>query len=320
MATATAPTKALVPFVTQVRNELDSREEQIASLLGSQIPVERFMTVALHAVNSNPDIARCTPLSIVEAIREAAALRLEPTGLLGDAYLVRYGDKARLMPGYRGLMKLARRTGDVDSIDAQVVFEHDPEFEIRLGSDPAVVHKPSLNDRGAFVGAYAYARLRTGELVVEWMSNADMEKIRRSSRASDSGPWVTWPEEMYRKSALRRLMKRLPLTTEAQQALALESEAEQSAEPPRVIDRSSKLRSQLHKRLQGGAATDEQAAEDDTQDVIPADNPAEPVPDDSGSAPAEAACSSTSPYEPPSPCTLPAGHDGKHRSAERESW
>lgn len=318
MTTETPPT-ALVPIVAQVRAELDAREGQIEALLGRDIPVERFLTVALHAVNSNRDIARCTALSIVEAIREAAALRLEPTGLLGDAYLVRYGDKARLMPGYRGLMKLARRTGDVDSIDAQVVYANDPQFEIRLGSNPEVVHVPSLNDRGGFVGAYAYARLRTGELVVEWMSNADLEKIRRSSRASDDGPWKTWPEEMYRKSALRRLMKRLPLTTEAQQALALESEAEQEGrERPASGDRTTGLRRRLQARLASG--DDEQASTDDTQKVDPAPEAGSPPPDDSGSVTVVDACSSVSPYDPPTPCVQPEGHEGNHRSESRESW
>ena len=244
--------KAVAPVapsaVTIVREELDKRETQLLALLGPSIPLERFLTVALHAVNSNPDLARCTPLSIVEAIREAAALRLEPTGLLGDAYLVRYGNKARLMPGYRGLMKLARRSGDVEMIDAQVVYEGDV-FDLDLGSEPKITHRPVIDgDRGKYRGAYAWARLRTGELVAEWLSYADIELVRRSSKAADSGPWVTFWGEMARKSALRRLMKHLPLTTDAEHALRIEAEAEQEA-PVRADKAKSRLITSIHERL-----------------------------------------------------------------------
>jgi recombination protein RecT len=234
--------------MTDVRKMLAERESQLVSMLGPTIPVDRFLMVAMHAVNSNPDLLACTPLSIVEAIREAAALRLEPTGLLGDAYLVRYGDKARLMPGYRGLAKLARRSGDVEVIDAQVVYQHDV-FDLRLGSDPGITHVPVIDgDRGSYRGAYAWARLTTGELVVEWMSLADIEAVRKVSKAKNDGPWVTFWSEMARKSALRRLMKHLPLSTDAEQALRLESEAEQAAvqEAPR---RPSAAVTAIHARL-----------------------------------------------------------------------
>lgn len=291
---------AVVPpaeLVGKVREELHARETQIAALLGSQIPVERFLTVALHAVNSNQDLKSCTYASIVEAIREAAALRLEPTGLLGDAYLVKYGNVARLMPGYRGLMKLARRTGEVDAIDAQAVYANDA-FEIRLGSNPEVVHVPSLNDRGGFLGAYAYARLRSGEMVAEWLSNADIEKIRRSSKASGSGPWVQWPEEMMRKSALRRLMKRLPLTTDAEHALALESEAEQDDRPHRA-DRSAQLRGKLQARLTAGTVDAPEATETPATGGVDAESDAECNAELAGEF-----------------CGLEAGHEGPHKSDE----
>lgn len=221
MTTAVAP----ADHTREVRAALKAREDQLLALLGGSIPLERFLTVALHAVNSNRDLLRCTPLSIVEAIREAAALRLEPTGLLGDAYIVRYGDTARLMPGYRGLLKLARRSGEVVQIDAHVVYAGD-EFAIEQGSEPRIRHIPTLGDRGGYLGAYAFARMTSGELITEWMNYADIEQIRRSSRAGGDGPWVAWWAEMARKSVLRRLMKRLPLATEADEALRLEAEAE----------------------------------------------------------------------------------------------
>lgn len=275
--TAVAPAQPPTALAI-VKKELDSREEQLLALLGPTIPLERFLTVALHAVNSNADLGRCTPLSIVEAIREAAALRLEPTGLLGDAYIVRYGDKARLMPGYRGLMKLARRSGDVEMIDAQVVYEGDA-FDLDLGSEPKITHRPVIDgERGKYRGAYAWARLRTGELVAEWMNYADIELVRRSSKAADSGPWVTFWGEMARKSVLRRLMKHLPLTTEAEQALRLEAEAEQEG-PARTDRGKSRLITSIHERLGIAAPIDTPESTPAAAAVAPVEAPSAETPE-----------------------------------------
>lgn len=253
-----------------VRQQLQLREDQLVALLGPSIPVERFLTVALHAVNSNKDILRCTPASIVEAIREAATLRLEPTGLLGDAYLVRYGDQARLIPGYRGLMKLARRSGQVEKIDAQVVYDGDA-FEVHLGTEARVVHDPVIDgERGNYTGAYAFARMTTGEVIVEWMSVADIEVVRRSSRAGAKGPWVDFWGEMARKTVLRRLMKRLPLDTAAEDALRVEAEVEavpapRTARPPAVT--------RIHERL--GIEAEPAQPDDHSDDPTAAWTPAE---------------------------------------------
>lgn len=298
-------TKAAAPprpadVVVVVREQLGQRQDQLLALLGDSIPLDRFLTVALHAINSNADILRCEPLSIVEAIRESATLRLEPTGLLGDAYLVAYGSQAKLMPGYRGLLKLARRSGEVDGIDAQVVYEAD-EFDVELGTDPRIVHRPALDDRGGFKGAYAWARLRTGELVIEWMPYADIELVRRSSKASAKGPWVTAWGEMARKSALRRLMKRLPLVTEADRALQLEAEAEQAAEPTR---RPSPALRTIHSRLGIGEPVTVQVDEDTTADLAPE---------------AAAICGDPSPLSG-DPCELPPDHAGIHRIGDSETW
>ena len=304
MTTATKPAAPPKPtdVVVAVREQLGARQDQLLALLGDSIPLDRFLTVALHAVNSNPDILKCDPLSIVEAIRESATLRLEPTGLLGDAYLVAYKTTAKLMPGYRGLLKLARRSGEVDGIDAQVVYESD-EFDVELGTEPRIVHRPSLGERGGFKGAYAWARLRTGELVIEWMPYADIEMVRRSSRASGNGPWVTAWGEMARKSALRRLMKRLPLVTEADRALQLEAEAEQAAEPARRPSASVRA---VRSRLGLAEPVTVQIDEDTTADLAPDAT--------------VVLCGDPSPLTDDAFCTLLAGHTGTHRIGDSESW
>jgi recombination protein RecT len=227
-----------------VKNALErpDRAANLMALLNGSVSEDRFKAVVLHSIARNPTIQRCTLESVLDAVRVSATLQLEPTGILGEGYIIDYGGKAQFEAGYRGLMKLARRSGTVAMMDSQVVYNAD-QFAIQLGTDPRIDHIPSTDsaDRGGFRGVYAWARLNTGELVIEWMTDADVQAVRKSSRAGSapSSPWVAHPGEMYRKTAIKRLMKRLPLGLDAETALAHEAALEQDASiAPRPVSRS----------------------------------------------------------------------------------
>ena len=267
----------------ELAEAIEHRRPQLAALLGYEADSERgkamldrFVTVALHAA-TRPEILRATKESLVEAIRDSAMLGLEPVGATGDGAIVIYNEKvkrerpstrkgagptdmvvyeetvpvAQFQPMYRGLLKLARRSDQLAHIDAHVVYQGD-EIDLDLGSNPIVKHYPVLDGarRGEVVGAYAVAELTNGRRYVEWMTTADIEVVRRSSRARTSGPWVTFWTEMARKTVLRRLMKRLPLETMAEHAMRLESEAEERAvapvsQPAESSDARRRLRSRF---------------------------------------------------------------------------
>ena len=241
----------------------DPRERERARSM-----LDRFETVALHAATSQRELLECTTESLVEAIRQSAILGLEPTGALGDGAIVRYNNRVRVerpsarpnapanamvvveetvptaqfQPMYRGLLKLARRSDQIRVIDAAVVYAGDA-YDVELGTEPRVRHVPwpqsGKAERGEPVSVYAFARLTNGELVVETATVADVEAIRRTSRAKDSGPWVTFWSEMARAKILRRLMKRLPLESAAEHAIRLETEAESAPVAPDVVSRES---------------------------------------------------------------------------------
>lgn len=243
-AVATRNPAASMATYENVKTALErpDRAANLMALLDGTVSADRFKAVVLHSIARNPSIQRCSLESVLDAVRVSATLQLEPTGILGEGYIIDYGGKAQFEAGYRGLMKLARRSGIVASMDSQVVYNND-RFGIQLGTDPRIEHVPSTDsaDRGGFRGVYAWARLSTGELVIEWMTDADVQAVRRSSRAGNgaSSPWVAHPGEMFRKTAIKRLMKRLPLGTDAETALA--HEAEMEAETPtaaRPVSRS----------------------------------------------------------------------------------
>lgn len=223
------PQAPSLEVLTEVVNGLNrkDRHDQLLALLGSEKAVQRFITVSLHYLSGASELLeRCSPASIVEAVREAATLDLEPTGILGEAWIVRHGNRAVLRVGWRGFLKLLRRSGQIVAADVQIVYEND-QFELELGTNPYIKHTPDLNDRGTqFRGAYAWARMPTGEFIIEWMTTADIEAVRAVSQAKNAMAWTQWWSEMARKSVVRRLVKRLPLSPVAEKAVALDEVAD----------------------------------------------------------------------------------------------
>jgi recombination protein RecT len=133
---------------------------------------------------------------------------------LGQFYLVPFGNVATPIIGYRGLLELARRSGQISSIRAVVVYEKDT-FKLTEGIEQTIHHERYLGgDAGKPVYVYAVARLKDNSVQVEVMSRAQVEAIRARSRSGTNGPWVTDWEEMAKKTVFRRLAKWLPLASE----------------------------------------------------------------------------------------------------------
>jgi recombinational DNA repair protein RecT len=136
-----------------------------------------------------------------------------------------------MIPGYRGLISLARRSGQLKSIEARVVYANDT-FGIEYGTSPFLKHVPNLTgDPGPLVLVYAVARLVDGGEQVEVMTKVQVDAIRSRSRAGKSGPWVTDYDEMARKTVVRRICKYLPLSVELAKALEIDERVESGQAP-----------------------------------------------------------------------------------------
>jgi recombination protein RecT len=184
---------------------------------------ERLARVVLTAANRQPKLLSCTKESIWQSVLDCAAMGLEPDAW-GRAYLVPYEDRrnnrvlCQLIIGYKGLVELAMRSGRVKSIKSEVVYERD-EFAYAFGLNERMDHIPAQGDRGRATHAYAYAILTDGGHVFEVLSVADVERVRSRSKGGQSGPWQTDWEMMARKTAIRRLAKMLPLSSEFRDAV-----------------------------------------------------------------------------------------------------
>lgn len=341
-------TSALMPYdsAATVRDEVLKLREQIEEVLPARVDPDRFLRVVTKAVIENPKLMQCTRVSILASIHEAAQLGLEPSGLLGSAYLVPYSRRvnengtwrsvyeAQLIPGYRGLIDLARRSGEIDAIEAEVV-RHRDVFSIVKGTNARLTHIPFIpdptaapeeRDRGPVVGAYMKAVLRGGHEQYEWMTYDDIEAIRKRSKAADGGPWVTDWNEMARKTVVRRGSKYLPMTTDFRRALELDEEAERQADPvpvAEVVERSKATqmildREQARRRPVEAARIPDQGEAPDGGVSAPSDehlaDSGEPSDADAPSGDPTAVCEDVNPDL--GRCSRAPGHTGGHRNAE----
>ena len=218
--------------IKTVRALLEKSKPQIAMALPRHMNADRLTRIAMTSVMRNPRLLDCTPESLIGAVVQCAQLGLEPDDLQGHAYLVPFRNSKRgtievqLIPGYRGLMALARRSKEITVLYADVVRDKD-EFSFRKGTDQFLHHVPSsATERGGAVWIYAIARFRNGHPQFEVMSVSEVEQIRKRSKSGQEGPWVTDWDEMAKKTVTRSLCKYLPASTELATAVALDERAE----------------------------------------------------------------------------------------------
>jgi recombination protein RecT len=201
-------------------------QAQIAAAIRTEVSPKTVARITISNMLRNPKLMSCTQQSVLQAVMTACALGLEPDGVSGQAYLVPYKDVCTLVPGYRGLIQLAYRSGEVLSIQALNVYANE-KFERHVGAVPPIVHAPKSPDsRGEYVGSYAVATIKGGGCVAEFMWAQEIEAIRQRSKAKDNGPWVTDTDEMRRKTVVRRLFKYIPSSPTMRQAVAMEDEFE----------------------------------------------------------------------------------------------
>ena len=199
--------------IDEVRGALTRMSDQFKMALPPQIPVERFVRVVQTAVASNPDLLNCERTSLYGAAMKCAQDGLLPDGR--EAALVKFGGQVSYMPMVGGILKKVSNSGELETISSHVVYDKD-HFDYILGDDEKIEHKPFIGEnRGKPILTYAIAKTKDGGIYREVMTEFQIQAVRNISRAKDSGPWSgPFADEMRRKTAIRRLSKRLPMSTD----------------------------------------------------------------------------------------------------------
>ena len=208
------------PEQKSMQSYIKSMESEIKKALPSVITPERFTRIVLSAISVNPKLGQCTPSSFLGAMMTSAQLGLEVNTPLGQAYVLPYKNKgvieAQFQLGYKGLIDLAYRSGEVEVIQAHVVYEND-EFTCEYGLEPKLTHKPADGDRGEAIKVYAVFKTKSGGYGFEVMSMDDVRKhAAKYSKAYSSNffPWKTNFEEMAKKTVLKKVLKYAPLKSD----------------------------------------------------------------------------------------------------------
>jgi recombination protein RecT len=226
---------AAAPARNTLQALFESRKDQFKKVLPAHLTVDRLLRVAVTSILKTPKLMECTQLSLLQSVLQLAELGLEPGGQLGHAYLIPFRDNKKQITictplvGFKGYIELARRSGEMEQVEAHVVYDTD-EFELVYGMSPKLHHVPNFDvdptKRKARV-AYTIARFRGGGAHVEVMGLHEINAIRNESKSykgqSDS-PWKTAWDEMAKKTVIRRAAKYWPLSAELARALHMDEE------------------------------------------------------------------------------------------------
>lgn len=226
----------LTQAIAEFKGGLIQRREDFAPSLPSHIAPERFERVVLTAVNLNPDLLKADRRSLYNACAKAASDGLLPDGRDGALVVFNTKDgegwikKVQWMPMVAGIIKKARQSGEIASLGARIVYQNEIDQGLFthkvVDGVPKVDHAPILwGERGKPVLVYSFVQFKDGMVDFEFLHADDVAKIRNVSKSKDRGPWKDWEEEMWKKSAIRRHAKRLPISSELFDTIARDDEA-----------------------------------------------------------------------------------------------
>lgn len=207
---------------------------------------EYIKGLLISLFKDNPDLLQCRQDSIWRAIASICKLGLKPDGMMGECYLIRYGHEAKLQIGYKGLVELARRSGEISKIVTYVVREGD-EFEYSTGIESYERHRPSdspTRSEQPITHAVAAIKLTNGEVNIQVMDSSALERHKSQySKGSNSkhSPWNTAEEQMCKKTALSSLIRSgcVPIQTDVEIDMKQNNPVVENVEFSELIDNFS---------------------------------------------------------------------------------
>lgn len=206
---------------------LRKNKDKLQLALPKHLTPDKLIGTVMTSIARNPKLLECTQASFFGAVFTAAQLGLNPNGILGEGYLLPYRNRKKntlecqFIPGYRGYLKLAYQSGQVKTMQATVVYSKD-FFEYELGLNQKLIHRPAPPPRGEALFVYTIVHLINGGVLFDVMYKDEVEIIRTCSKNIDGEAWTKWPDEMWKKTGIRRLQKITPLSEELEKTAGLD--------------------------------------------------------------------------------------------------
>lgn len=190
-----------------IRDALDDRIDQIEEVLPDKMKGQgkRLVKRAMMTFARDPKMAECSAANFVRCVIEAAEIGLAIDGKL--CHVVRYKSTWQCQPDYKGLIAVAKRSGQIKDIYGDVVCRNDHYRAFRKNDESELTHEYELGqERGDVVGAYAVVILPDDGWRYEQMDRAELDRIQRRAPAQN-GPWKSDTDEMRKKTVFRRALK-----------------------------------------------------------------------------------------------------------------
>lgn len=214
----------------QMKQLLEKSWPRIAAVMPQEMSEKRLYQMYVSTINREPQLASCSVESVLSCFMRCTSLGLEPSNVdgLGRAYILPYGNKnyrtgqkeATLIIGYKGMIDLARRSGQIRDISARAVHEGD-EFTYSYGLNEDLRHVPCAKP-GKLTHVYMIANFKDGGHYFQVMNADEIEAAakRSPSYGKAVSPWKSDYEAMAKKTVIRRAFPYLPVSVEARDAAA----------------------------------------------------------------------------------------------------
>ena len=173
-------------------------QENIKNLVQQAVGqnAQSFTTAIISAVSNNPDLQKCSQVTILSAALQGEALKLSPSPQLGQYYMVPFNKKdkqgnivsvsAQFILGAKGYKQLAMRSGQYRDIDVLEIKEG--EYK---GRDKATgkqlfefIEDDDVREEKSTIGYMAYFELLNGfRKTVYWTKNKMIKHADTYSQA-----------------------------------------------------------------------------------------------------------------------------------------
>lgn len=229
----------------QIQDALTPLLPSMASSLPKHLTGERMFQIVVTAIDQNPAIKDCELSSVVGCIMQASILGFKPVNNLGQVYFIPYNDRnsgkkfLQMQIGYKGFIDLARRSGQIKMLYAEVVREGD-HFDYEFGLNPKLEHKPSGDVSRKVTHVYAVSHYIDGGYNFIVMTRSEIERLRLRNpmqKSDPNGAWRTDWDAMAKAKVIKQLAKYMPLSDDMQTAvLSDESIVDVKKDNPDFVD------------------------------------------------------------------------------------